>query len=565
MLVLLLATSLAAACGPANGGSFTRQPGPTPAASDLHLQVSDEVVCAEPVEGFDRFTDTAQARGIDLVDEPFEELRACPPIPGSVVAHDLDGDGATDLLIQDPDSFPHVFANDGSGHFGQVPQDATSEGDRWVQFGALDLDGDGDSEVVLTTRGVVAISWNLGGFEFGEVEVLWQELIWPRPCIDSLAWGDVDADGDLDLVVPRLFNAESEDWVLTSSEVAIGTDSLLLLNQDGVFEEAMVLDGYDQPGLSILGLLTDRDHDGDLDIFLSSEFGPLPHIPPSSFFRNDGPGDDGVPLLSNDAPAVGADVSISAMGLGSADMNDDGRMDYCISTVGSGPMCLNSLPDGPYVESGPFLGLESELLDLPEDCAICWSMWSIVMEDFEGDGELDFAVVAGPPPDGGSITSSELPPTQPDAMWQGDGTGGFVERSYDVDFHDTSWNFGMVSADLDRDGYRELIIHGWEGRPQILDNPCGEGTWITVDLVGLASNREGYGARVEVQTADRTRMREMHGLHAISQQPSELRFGLGSADAVERLDVFWADGARSSFEGVPVNRLVTVRHPDLED
>jgi len=560
-LVPLLILATLVGCVPDDDDPFRRDERTLP---DPHLVVGEEVTCADPTAGFDRFTDTAEARGIDLVAEPYLELRGCPPIPGSVAAQDLDGDGAVDLLFQDPDSFPIVYANDGSGGFQRVPQDVTSPEELWVQFGALDLDGDGDSDVVLVKGGMLAVSWNEGGFAFGEPEVLWQDLDWPRPCIASLAWGDVDGDGDLDLVLPRLFNTQHEDWILPNSEVAVGTYSLLLINHDGVFEEAMVLDGYGQSGLSIMAVFTDRDHDGDQDILLASEFGPLPHIPPCSFWRNDGASDDGAPVLINDAPEVGADASISAMGLASADFNQDGLLDYCVSTVGPGPMCLYSFQGGPYVESGPVMGLESALLDLPEGCGICWSMWSIVIEDFEGDGELDAAIVAGPPPDGGSVTSSELPLTQPDAIWQGDGSGGFVERTYDLGFNDTAWNFGMVSADLDRDGYRELIVQGFEGRPRILDNPCAEGTWIAVDLVGLPANREGFGARIEVHTADRSRVREVHGLHAVSQQPSELRFGLGQAGIVEELAVSWPDGARSTFADVPVNRLVTVHHPALE-
>jgi hypothetical protein len=564
--LLLLAIALLAGC-----------PGPEPddddatadddddfvPSGDPRLLLGEEVVCEAPVDGFDRFVDTAAQRGIDIDPPEWLEQRACPPIPGSAVAHDLEGDGDVDLLFRRPDSFPWVFVNDGDGGLNRLEPDVPSADARFNNFGALDWDGDDLTDLLLVGPGRVGLSRNLGDLQFAPVELLYEDMTYPLPCIDSAAWGDIDSDGDLDLVLPRLWASPQEDWVLPSSEMAQGTASLMLLNQGDHFTEVS-LSGYDDPGLSFVGVFTDRDLDRDIDLILTSEFGPLTHIPPTSFFRNDGPGGDGAPLLTNDAPQVGVDVEISAMGFASADLNSDGYPDYCLTDVGTGPMCLSSLGGSGYVESAPSLGLQSELLDLEGECGGCWSMWSFILEDLDGDGAMDAAVVAAPPPDGGSVQNSFLTSIQPDAIWQGDGQGRFVERTYELDFNDTSWHFGMVTADLDRDGYSELVQNSYAGPPRILDNPCGEGTWLRVDLVGPPSNREGFGARIVVEAGGRSYLREMHGLHAISQQPSELRFGLGYPDHADRLQVFWADGATSTFEDVPANRRVLVVHPDLD-
>ena len=62
--------------------------------------------------------------------------------------------------------------------------------------------------------------------------------------------------------------------------------------------------------------------------------------------------------------------------------------------------------------------------------------------------------------------------------------GPIDARVQQVDSH-----HGLVHADLDGDGYRELT-GPYEGRPKIYDNPCGANNWLEVDIVGPADNKE---------------------------------------------------------------------------
>jgi hypothetical protein len=52
----------------------------------------------------------------------------------------------------------------------------------------------------------------------------------------------------------------------------------------------------------------DLDGDGDQDLSLLSEFGGVPGAARSAFWRNDGLGPEGRPLLVNDAEAMHADL-----------------------------------------------------------------------------------------------------------------------------------------------------------------------------------------------------------------------------------------------------------------
>lgn len=154
---------------------------------------------------------------------------------------------------------------------------------------------------------------------------------------------------------------------------------------------------------------------------------------------------------------------------------------------------------------------------------------------------------------------------QPTALWAGrweaDGLY-FDERSVESGIGEgsTGWDYALVDADLDSDGHRELISAGHLAPLAIWDNPCGEGDWIELDLLGVGDNQQAYGARAELTAGGVTHIREVHSLSLVSQSPATLHFGLSGS--VEALRVVFPDGAVVESSGFPAKRHVTVSHPD---
>ena len=136
-----------------------------------------------------------------------------------------------------------------------------------------------------------------------------------------------------------------------------------------------------------------------------------------------------------------------------------------------------------------------------------------------------------------------------------------MEAVEETGFSDLGWNYGLVSADLDLDGHWELVVSPAEGRPQIWSNPCGLGAWLDIELVGMPSNTEGFGARVTVEAGGEVQLQEMHALLGVGQSPSVLHYGLGEAETVDRVVVNWPDGARSVVRSFSPNRRITIVHP----
>lgn len=532
--------------------------------------------CAAPVEGLGGLVDTAAARGIDLELVGNMDPSPCNYIPGGVVAHDLDLDGDVDLLFALERDFPALYANDGGGDFERVPVSLgpMAEGRSFYGVAVADIDGDRLPEVFRSGDGFVTMSRNLGGLSFGPWEVIYDTPGYPRVCHAGLTFGDLDEDGDLDIILPGLDLAPAEGVNVTVDESGWtpGLD-LLLENTGSAWVPERTLSPWgDDPGFSLVQNFTDKDNDGDLDLMSCTDRPQGGRFPPMAFYENQG--GEGMPELVDVAPEQGADVLASAMGLGINDLNQDGLLDYCMSDVSDTLTCLLSLEGGGYYDAGRVLGFTPDLTrhpELPADWAdrqfpgpqTLWVSWGIALVDLDNDRWLDMAVVAGPPPDGGSVALSNIHDWQPDWLWMGSPAGGFEPMDPNTHaFRSTDSHYGLVHADLDGDGHRELIVGPFEGRPKIYDNPCGPNHWLEIELVGPDRNRGAYGTQVAVDRGNWVDLQQVDALVAVGQGPGTLHFGLGDRDTVPRVAVRWLDGRRTVLEDVAVDRKLTIWHPD---
>ena len=349
----------------------------------------------------------------------FDPGLAKPPFP-CVAWGDYDGDGDLDVLVaglgKHDVAFTTLYKNSG-GTFtdsGIVLLGLSRATAAWGDF-----DGDGDLDLAmtgLTTAGVpTTVIYRNDGGTFTPVAGTFTGVF-----VGSVAWGDYDGDGDLDLLVTG-----------TATAGQIGTPVTRLYRNDGggVFTSVPHPFPNCYLGSAAWG---DYNNDGKLDVIITgiNETGALV----AGLWRNNGDGT----FTDAGANLPGMDIGAVAWG----DYDNDGDLDLLF--------CGNS-NDGWITRiyrnnGGTFTNANAGLLGL------IWS--SAAWGDYDNDGDLDLMVIGYDP----------VAQVHRSILYRNDG-GTFVDSG--ATFHNLI--LGAVSwVDYDNDGRLDLSLAGNENGLDLL-------------------------------------------------------------------------------------------------
>ena len=516
--------------------------------------------CENPVSGIARFIESSANRGLTL---PIPSIVSSnpnqnPPMGrgGSVIAQDFDADGDTDLLFHPLYEDPWLYLNDGIGNFERLEIEFPNHPGAYfggiTAAAATDLNGDFIPEILVVGPAYAGIYWT-SSTGWGLAQTIHEDERPTRHRMQSTPFasylsftvGDLDGDGDLDVFLPGTGS------IAEGNPNEAGGLDYVLLQDNTQFTLVQTLDAGEGGSRTMVALITDRDGDGDQDIFVPADGGP-----PSAFWRNDGPDGAGALALVNDAAEIYANLDMAAMGIDSADLNGDGLLDYCI-TDRARPRCLLSSSNGSYAESGQSIGVT---VAEPASTQFTTTGWSIDFADLDNDGFLDIFQSSGPEGDADSQGIDGFP----DLLWTGSASNQFTDVSLESGLGHTNDHYGHAIADFNRDGWLDLVVVGPETTPKLYMNQCGEAHWITVDLIGPAANTEAIGARLEANLEHRTDTREITNLRAQGQNPSLLHYGLGDSETVPSIRVIWPDGRIEIARNLAANTHYTFVHPDAD-
>jgi len=103
---------------------------------------------------------------------------------------------------------------------------------------------------------------------------------------------------------------------------------------------------------------------------------------------------------------------------------------------------------------------------------------------------------------------------------------------------------GAAVADFLNDGQQYVLMTVLDGTPVLLRPPTYSANhWLRIKTKGTKSNRDGYGARVELTVGGTTYVDEVRsGSSFVSASDPRLHFGLGSATRVDGIVVRWPSG-----------------------
>ncbi|TAK58314.1 MAG: T9SS type A sorting domain-containing protein, partial [Bacteroidetes bacterium] len=404
-----------------------------------------QIIVVQPNPGgtFGNFTEVTPLDSLFVTsqDEDFWVITTAPA--------DYDGDGDLDIAVfgyyvvynQSVEERLVLVRNDGSAgpaewefSYINVPIGTLSAGSSDLAWG--DVDGDGDQDLAVGTDGATIIFRNDHGTLVQtdtELPAYWEDNDQADFDLRSITWADYDNDGDLDLLLPSVFDEETFEyrtalmcnngsngtggWIFTeaSSVFAPTTHAqsswadydgdqdldLLLVNIAPLTDEGFIRryrnDGNGIfVGEDILGSLTiehgeaqwgDYDADGDLDILVAGNIQEINGTATQALriYRNNNGSYDSLEVI----PCISCEGWFDLTAATWADYDNDGDMDILLAgNYNSGSQIEGRAKV--YINTGGIFAESGNVLPAPRASGDRGGTFSWF--DIDGDGDLDYFI-----------------------------------------------------------------------------------------------------------------------------------------------------------------------------
>jgi len=508
------------------------------------------------------FVEVTHAAGIDfrLTCGGQEKLYIVETQCGGAAAFDYDNDGWMDILLVDGSTLadyrvgkchpPRLYHNNHDGTFTDVSAKSGLNFCGWGYGVAVgDYDNDGWEDVYITGFHGSALYRNNHDGTFTDVTAkagVANAERWGT----SAAFGDYDNDGNLDLYVANYVDLDINNLPQFGNGLFCqyrgipvncgprglkgSRDRIYHNNGDGTFTDVTEKLGIDIESYYGLGVLwLDYDKDGCLDLYVANDSSPslLYHNNCHGGFTEVG-AEAGVAYSSDGREQAG-------MGIDAADYDRDGWPDIVKTNFSDDANNLyHNDHNGEFTDlagaagigaiSIPYLGFGAKFLDYDNDG------WPDI---FIANGHVD-PQVEGQSFGVGYAERPFLFHNLRNGKFEevGEKTGGALTKKY--------VGRAALTADFWNRGRQDLLITNLDASPVLLRNEVPSlGHWLRIKTIGSKSNRDGFGAKVEITVEGSTRYAEVRaGSSFESSSDPRAHFGLGAATRVDAIVIRWPSG-----------------------
>ena len=122
---------------------------------------------------------------------------------------------------------------------------------------------------------------------------------------------------------------------------------------------------------------------------------------------------------------------------------------------------------------------------------------------------------------------------------------------------------GAAVADLNNDGFLDLVVTSLDRRPAILLNSPSGGHWLTVRVVGRKANRDSIGARIVLTTPSGRALHDWvsPSVGFLSSSDPRVHFGLGAETRAASIEIRWPGGGKITLKDVTADWIVEISEP----
>ena len=544
---------------------------------------------------------------------------------GGVAIGDINNDGLADIYLTGNMEANKLYLNKGDFSFEDISVSAGVEGNKPWSTGVnmVDINADGLLDIYVSNAGNMEgnnhdndLYINNGDLTFTEKA---EEYNLAKTGFSTHAsFFDYDKDGDLDayilnnsnIPVSSLGYAEqrevrAQDWKGVP-DIFKGVGDMLLRNDDGKFvdvsEEAGIYGSLIGFGLGIM--VTDINKDLYPDIYVSNDFYERDYL----YINNQ----DGT--FNEEIKNWTSHLSLSAMGIDMADINNDGNADIFITDMlpepdervksvmefeGYNVFKLKQSKDfyQQYIQNTLQLnngnGSFSEIAYFSGVDATDWS-WAGLLFDMDNDGfrdifitnginhdltDLDFVdffaneiiqtmALTGRKESIDSIINKMPIRPQPNYAYRNNGDITFSNANKDWGFELPSMSNGAAYGDLDNDGDLDVVVNNVNMDVFVYENKSdelSEHNYIKLKFEGVEKNKFAVGTTVMLYHDTNVVLQELIPSRGFqSSMDYTMTIGLGATKVIDSIRIIWPDDSTQKLQNVNANQFLELKRAEAE-